>query len=606
MKIISSLFIFLLALQGSANWRMDYSEGTSLNMVPGLTWVAKIPSASGHLNMITRNAPWKEAPDSITMTFKVVSENPKYKALNPGECSVKPQFRFYIQREGDDWSCAGNMASYRWWSNPISYTLGSQDNQQVTVTTKVRPKEWSNCIGAPGTEVPNLFWKAWENTDRVGVTFGACAFGHGVYLNRGTSKIRMIEFKHKPKPKPTPTPTPPFSTPPPTPRPTATATPRPTATPAPTPAPTPTSTPVPTATPRPSPTPTPSIPPSPSVTPTPVATSSPTSTPSPSPTSTPGGSSRAPHGNFKLYAVNRWLTSNDDDLNNNGVDGYVLRVSWRILEPTEGQLDLKPLKDSIAIARAHGKRIQIGIGAQPDFDSNEQHPDAIPAWMVAAIGPYDTHLTTAEGPASLYWMWNKKFQEKWGNFLRALGREFDSEPTIDMIMVSGIGASHLETYVCKKENPEDVAAFESAGGYASWVGAGKAIGQIYAEAWPTKPFLMSLGKPVDNKQGEDALMELCNWWAPAFPRHGGLMNCKWRSYSNTENAEFAIIKQYSTNNPAGYQTGIVSGHGADLPAAMDTAKNLGAYFVQLSQQDCTQANEPVLVEKGNQLKKAYD
>lgn len=369
------------------------------------------------------------------------------------------------------------------------------------------------------------------------------------------------------------------------------------------PRPTPTPTPRPTATARPTATPRPTATqsPRPTTTPQPTPSASPTITP----TATPS-SKRAPHGTFKLLATDRYLTESENTLNNPGVTGYRLRLTWAALEPTERGYKWAELKASIAIAKAHNKRISIGVGPLPDFDPGVLKPDACPSWLEAAVGGY-VSIMTSEGPARMPWMWNPKFQEKWKNFQMAMGAEFDGDPTIDYVVVGGLGSSHMETYVTKRENIEDVAKFKDAGGYPAWVGAGKVIAQIYADAWPNTPFLITTGQPINEPAGLAALLELCDWWKPQFRHHGGFMNAKFTKQSSASNPEFAIIKNASATNPTGFQTGIVSGYGADLGITLDHAANeFGAYFIELSGQDCTEANKNILVEKAAKLRSAYD
>ena len=365
------------------------------------------------------------------------------------------------------------------------------------------------------------------------------------------------------------------------------------------PTPTPTPKPTPTSTPRPTPTPTPQ----PSSTPTTTAT--PTPAPTPTPTPTPGSVTKgAPHGSFKLLATDRYLTSSESTLNNPGVTGYRLRLRWASLEPVEGQYHFDGIRSSIAIAKSHGKKISLGVGPLPDFDDPNE-PDACPPWLEAAAGGY-VHLTTSEGPARLPWMWNAGFQAKWKNFQIAMGREFDAEPALDYVVVGGLGSSHMETYVTKKVNTADVAAFKAAGGYAAWIAAGKTIAQFYADAWPNTPFLITTGQPIDEPDGMSALLELCDWWKSAFRHHGGFMNAKFTKNSSVTNPEFAIVKNASDTNPTGFQTGIVSGYGPDLAVTMDHAANdFGAYFIELSGQDCTDANATVLVQETAKLRTAY-
>jgi PKD repeat protein len=324
----------------------------------------------------------------------------------------------------------------------------------------------------------------------------------------------------------------------------------------------------------------------------------------PPPPPPPPATKGAPHGIFKLLGTDRYLTESESTLNNLGVTGYRIRLRWAGLEPVEGQYQWNGIKDSITIAKAHNKKLSIGVGPLPDFDDISQ-PDACPIWLEGVVGDF-IHITTSEGPAKMPWMWNPIFQEKWKNFNMAMGHEFDAEPVIDYVVVGGLGSSHMETYITRLENTADVAAFKAAGGYDAWVGAGKVISQFYSDAWPNTPFVITTGQPIDEPEGTTAMLELCDWWKITFPKHGGFMNAKFKLSSDPTKPEMAIIKNASDTNPVGFQTGIVSGFGADLAATLDHASDdFGAYFIELSGQDCIDANTSILVDKAAKLRTSY-
>jgi hypothetical protein len=131
--------------------------------------------------MITKSVGWATAPATVSATFKVTAKKGvTYEGVTPCAGSVPPTFRFYFEADGTNYSGSGSDEWARWWSNPVAYTLGSQDNTTVTMTAKVSPDQWSNVWGKMGTVNPVEFKKAWEHPRRFGFTFGACGnFGHG-------------------------------------------------------------------------------------------------------------------------------------------------------------------------------------------------------------------------------------------------------------------------------------------------------------------------------------------------------------------------------------------------------------------------------------------
>ena len=197
--ILIALFITLAIVCGSeaGQWKMDYSDGTKLKFPAGCEWSCNVPKCNGHVNMITRSPWWNgNPPKTLTAVVQLKQQNAHIRGLE--HCDEVPPWtgmRFYLQRKGDDMTCSGDMASYRWWSNPVTFRLDPKQTGQVTVTVKINPNQWSNCWGKSGTQAAGLFWNAWKNPDRVGVTFGpSCRAGHGVCTDTGTALIRMIKF----------------------------------------------------------------------------------------------------------------------------------------------------------------------------------------------------------------------------------------------------------------------------------------------------------------------------------------------------------------------------------------------------------------------------
>jgi hypothetical protein len=104
---------------------------------------------------------------------------------SPASGSGPPELRLFLWEKGDDVSCSGQFASYRWWSNPGAAPLMSSGLRTLSVT--VDPAFWTNCVGQHDRAG---FQGALNNLLGVGFTFGAEFFGHGVYSN-GDVKFKI-------------------------------------------------------------------------------------------------------------------------------------------------------------------------------------------------------------------------------------------------------------------------------------------------------------------------------------------------------------------------------------------------------------------------------
>ena len=95
----------------------------------------------------------------------------------------------FLWRSGDDLSCNGVMASYRFWA-PSDVTLKLGDSQ--TLTSVLDPSVWTNCYGQHD---PSGFAGALENAMGIGFTFGGQKFfGHGVYLTSGSATFKVNSY----------------------------------------------------------------------------------------------------------------------------------------------------------------------------------------------------------------------------------------------------------------------------------------------------------------------------------------------------------------------------------------------------------------------------
>jgi hypothetical protein len=95
----------------------------------------------------------------------------------------------FLWRSGDDLSCNGAMASYRFWA-PAGVTLKLGDSQ--TLTAVLDPSLWTNCYGQRDT---SGFGEAIENAMGIGFTFGGQKFfGHGVYLSSGSATFKVNSY----------------------------------------------------------------------------------------------------------------------------------------------------------------------------------------------------------------------------------------------------------------------------------------------------------------------------------------------------------------------------------------------------------------------------
>jgi hypothetical protein len=125
---------------------------------------------------------------TVTLIYSIDGSTPEWGVSDSTD--VPPAtMRLFLWRSGDDLSCNGVMASYRFWA-PSGVTLKLGDNQ--TLTSVLEPSVWTNCYGQHDT---SGFAGSLENGMGIGFTFGGQNFaGHGVYLNRGSATFKVNSY----------------------------------------------------------------------------------------------------------------------------------------------------------------------------------------------------------------------------------------------------------------------------------------------------------------------------------------------------------------------------------------------------------------------------
>jgi hypothetical protein len=155
----------------------------------GAAWSFAFPSAErgGHVNYVQTPFRATTTLQSVTMTFRVESDQPLYDVIDPAD-RLPATFHIFFEQLGD------NLVNPdgRWWAHG-GYNLGSQDNQTITLTVPLTSDNWTNVDGQTD---PEDFAAAWANVGWIGVTFGGQFFwGHGVALARGTATFVLINFE---------------------------------------------------------------------------------------------------------------------------------------------------------------------------------------------------------------------------------------------------------------------------------------------------------------------------------------------------------------------------------------------------------------------------
>ena len=93
----------------------------------------------------------------------------------------------FIEHLNDDFT----NPFYRWWCGSGGYTLGTQDNQTITLSCPLTYTSWSSVYNVVDQA---QFTDTLNNLGGVGVTFGGTGgWGHGVNLLGGSAQIQVLD-----------------------------------------------------------------------------------------------------------------------------------------------------------------------------------------------------------------------------------------------------------------------------------------------------------------------------------------------------------------------------------------------------------------------------
>ena len=185
-------------------WQIRYSPGMPMQPVAnaGGGWAFDFPSSAkglcpapatqppdfnvspcSHVDYVTVPYTAPITANSLTITLDVVASSPvyDYHTAPNNTCVTTAKARLLLEHTGD--ASLSNVV-YRWWST-TEYVLGDSASG-VVLTVPLTTNQWSDVDGQLASSTPALgaaFAETLQNMGAVGITFGGCFAGHGVYLD---------------------------------------------------------------------------------------------------------------------------------------------------------------------------------------------------------------------------------------------------------------------------------------------------------------------------------------------------------------------------------------------------------------------------------------
>jgi hypothetical protein len=128
------------------------------------------------------------------------------------------------------------------------------------------------------------------------------------------------------------------------------------------------------------------------------------------------------------------------------VKGILVRVPWRLLEPTDNTFDWTLIDGQIAAANSFNKKISLGIENGP----------GVPKWLFDMGVP--RIISTFPRTDTIATPWDSIYLAQWAQFVAALGAKYQNDTTIQLVYISNSTANGFEMQLPFQSTPTLVQA----------------------------------------------------------------------------------------------------------------------------------------------------
>jgi len=276
------------------------------------------------------------------------------------------------------------------------------------------------------------------------------------------------------------------------------------------------------------------------------------------------------------------LLANDD------VNGLSSILSWKSLEPIEGQYDFRTIDQLLSACHAHGKSLILRVSTCGLDDGTPAHGDIAPAhnavgkngegrelgavnnsdkyansdtpaWVFAS-GAKSVTYTGKDGKSYLMPIyWDTTYLAKWANFIGELGRKYDKNPDIQSIGITGGGTlggtSTVPDFLFSKANFEKLESELKTSFKMSprqLVSHWKYVADLFPKAFPTARMNFDIDPPIPNRSGQDTLDEIVDY---LIYRYGERVYLTRQNVSDGKHGfdQYRIIVKFKGDTLTGYQ-----------------------------------------------------
>lgn len=257
------------------------------------------------------------------------------------------------------------------------------------------------------------------------------------------------------------------------------------------------------------------------------------------------------------------------------VDGVLVRLNWKDLEPTDDNFDWTLIENQIDSANYYGIKISLGVGAG----------DNLPDWLIPQVATYTFDFqgnTSTRVPS-----WDATFLSEWTEFVTALGNEFGGNSTIDLVYITNSSANGFEMQLPFGTVTPDWNTL----GYSeeNFINSWKTVVDAFDSAFPNTYLSNDFHPVLGSNAPADSIYEYAS--STIGSRYGA--SAWWWSQHNTtvypsqyELLQTSVSNSFGTVQVArsGTQDSAQLGAGG-LYGALDLAKTQGICYWEIWEQD---------------------
>jgi hypothetical protein len=269
------------------------------------------------------------------------------------------------------------------------------------------------------------------------------------------------------------------------------------------------------------------------------------------------------------------------------IRGGIIRLAWSTLEPSEGSYDWGTLDAIAGQLKQRGLKYIVVVAAGADS----------PKWLLDSPRVKSFNFERKKRGAVISPLpWDEAYLDFWARFLRALGKHFGADPALVAMRVAGVQAgTSVEMALPKSIVQHGYTPERIKRAWASTLA-------VYAEAFPGKPFVITVNKLPDaqGESGEATARAVVDQAVSRYGRRLVLSNSGIGPKSGEKGFSAQLIRSYTASDRASAQlgpwapiTGSSSkmGRGKGDPVekrfrdTFDTALRLRARYFGIDQQD---------------------